>query len=215
MSCSRLAVIIRADNVAPLLSALKHDIPPFLPFGVAAEIGENNANESLDHGFNIILVFSCSTLSILSALLPQCITTIKRIASQLCERVSISNFLFVGTPTEAPCLNRDTGGIRHLVAWKFKTDTPKEVIAVAVEGYRALPRELPYFLHLETGAVQVGSDYTFALFSTFAGTEEQTNFVNDTRRKSFKARFVQPYLENDGVLVLDYCPEMLSIRSVL
>ena len=195
--------------------------------GVEVECGLDNSSEGLDHGLNFVTVVTLNNNNDNNDNQAESIKKIQdeliRITEQYKKGDTTKYIMirFTGEKTDAKLLDSSTTNssstpIRHLVIWAFAADCSTESINKAIEGYRKMPNELHYFSDLETGRgsivnLGVGMDEKWskanlvALYSTFLGKDQQHQFVEDDRRKAFKAKFVAPHLyDNKSVIVLDF-----------
>jgi len=184
----------------------------------AIEFGADNSHEPLAHGYTHALVASSA-----SSMDNEASFSSPPFHDFTAKLAKMSSEAYLEVPFSRPLDAAESWDpvseqyIRHLVLWRFDEDkTPDDAVTTAVNGYKMLPTALPgYFAHLETAKVlstAKGTNTfslnaaTVALYSTYLNAEAQAGFVNDDRRKKFKAEYVEPYLSKGGCLVFDFVP---------
>lgn len=202
-----------------------------LPRVCNVEAGENVSHEKLDQGFGFGIFFQLpvgTPVDIRSIIgrddLNAELLVVKFQGTSMDS--SMQHRPYNEIAQQAVIVDEERGPIRHFVAWRFREGCVSEQQR-AVEGYRGLPAELDYFLHLETGTiataiapaaavvapitqVDLTHGFSVALYSTLRDAEAQAAFVADARRVRFKETYVKPYLqEPNAVLVFDFVPVLL------
>lgn len=113
--------------------------------------------------------------------------------------------------------------IHHLVIWKYKNDTPPEIVTENEIAYRKLDIahkclqniEIVFF-NIKLPSDSVEDSVVCILYSTFADERSRDEFLQDSERKIFKRERVQPHLMEDAAtIVVDFVAIGLSDESVI
>ena len=99
----------------------------------------------------------------------------------------------------------EIGGIRHLVLFAFKPDTPEDTRRAIEAASAALPEAIPQIRAFEWGtditAGERAQGYTHCMLFTFAAAEDIPVYRDHPAHQAF-AKSAMPYFAQ--VLVIDY-----------
>jgi hypothetical protein len=125
-------------------------------------------------------------------------------------------FLALGTSVRAQIVDlykqppkktasRQMAVLRHVVLFKFRADTPADILRKIEGAFNALPEEIPEIREFEWGINNSpeGADkgFTHCYLLTFSSEEDRAVYLPHPKHKAF-GELISPWLED--VLVVDY-----------
>ena len=101
--------------------------------------------------------------------------------------------------------------VKHVVMFKFKTDTSEEKKAELIEGYKALPGKIDFMQHYEWGediSIEgLSKGFTHCFITTFPNTDARDAYIPHEAHDAY-VEVLFPHL--DEILVVDFKPNVVK-----